>query len=392
MMNLLIVNIGSSSLRLALYCSENGTAPVPIRSTRYDLAIQQATDCLDDFLQQHCPNPPNAVAHRVVHGGNKLTRPCLIDSGVESEIDRLALLAPLHNPAALTMIHACRRRLGKQIPQVAVFDTAFFADLPAVAAHYALPRTLCNKHHIRRFGFHGLAHQAMWENWCRLRPDLDRGGRIITLQLGAGSSIAAIANGQPVDTSMGFSPLEGLVMATRCGDIDPGVILYLERREMLSSEQLGDLLNNRSGLLGLSGTSGDIRELLASSNADASLALSCYCYRLRKYIGAYLTVLQGADAILFGGGVGESIPELRAAVLDNMAWQNIDLNASANNACIGCEAIISKPESEVTVAVTPVNEAEIIARQAVNLLNENKNGKFDTAFVNNALEIDHPEQ
>lgn len=377
MMNLLTVNVGSSSLRLALYRGGNGGTELALLHTvRCDLSTRQAVDCLDDFLHRHGPEPPTAVAHRVVHGGAGFTRPGIIDKRVEADIDRLSSLAPLHNPPALAMIRACRRRLGDATPQIAVFDTSFFAELPAVAAHYALPRDLSEKHGIRRFGFHGLAHQAMWESWWALRPDLDRGGRIITLQLGAGCSIAAIKNGKPVDTSMGFSPLEGLVMATRCGDLDPGLLLYLQQCESLAPQQLGALLNERSGLLGLSGVSGDIGELMHSKKADAQFAVDCYVYRLRKYIGAYLAVLDGADAILFGGGVGENLPELRRAVLAPLRWQGIALDATANAGATGRQAVISEQSSRIAVAVIPVRESNVIARQAVALLKTEMKAKI----------------
>lgn len=200
------------------------------------------------------------------------------------------------------------------MPQVAVFDTAFYAGLPQVAATYALPRSLCAEYGLRRFGFHGLAHDALWRRWRELSGAQQSNSRVISLQLGAGCSITAMRNGKPLDTSMGFSPLEGLVMATRCGDVDPGLIVFLQRAKGLESAALERLLNRESGLLGVSGLSDDMRALLEAHSETARRAVDLYCYRARKYIGAYLMVLEGADAILFGGGVGENAPEVRARI------------------------------------------------------------------------------
>jgi acetate kinase len=286
---------------------------------------------------------------------------------VEAEIERLAPLAPLHNPLALAWIRACREQLGAELPQVAVFDTGFYARLPEVARTYALPYTLMRKLIVRRYGFHGLAHEAMWRRWRALRS-ADK--CVISLQLGAGCSITAVCNGAPVDTSMGFSPLEGLVMATRAGDVDPGLLLYLQRAEGMTPERLEKLLNEESGLLGVSGASSDMRALLTSSDPQARLAVDLYCYRARKYIGAYLATLGGADAILFGGGVGEHAPAVRAKILDSMQWAGIVLDAARNDAAIGTEARISDLNSKVEVWVVPVDEAVILAQAAQAVLGQ----------------------
>jgi acetate kinase len=304
------------------------------------------------------------VAHRVVHGGAHLTSTRRIDAEVEAEIERLAPLAPLHNPVALAWIGVCREVLGTDVSQVAVFDTAFYAKLPEVAATYALPRELGAKHRLRRYGFHGLAHQALWLRWRELRPDLPDGGRVISFQLGAGCSVTAIAHGQPLDTSMGFSPLEGLVMATRSGDVDPGLVTHLQRVERLSASDAERLLNERSGLLGVSGVSGDMRKLVGSDDPRARLALQLYCYRARKYLGAYLMVLGGADAILFGGGVGEHAATVRAGILEGLDWAGIRLDAAANAANTGREGRISDTGSRTEAWVIPVDEARLLAREA----------------------------
>lgn len=311
----------------------------------------------------------DAVAHRVVHGGTKLTAPCVIDAAVEAEIERLAALAPLHNPRALIWLRACRALLGKAVAQVAVFDTGFYAALPEVARSYALPQQLAQNHGLRRYGFHGIAHQAMWRRWRHLRPDIAKGGRVISLQLGAGCSITAIADGAPQDTSMGFSPLEGLVMATRSGDLDPGLLLYLLREGSMTVDELDRLLNKESGLRGMAGES-DMRKLLVSNEPAAQLAVELYCYRARKYVGAYLAVLGGADAIIFGGGVGEHAPEIRERILAGMEWAGIVLDRERNHAAVGAEACISRDDSRVTVWAIAVDESQLLAEEAGILLTQ----------------------
>lgn len=352
----LTVNAGSSSLRLAAFTVDDGLRQTAARHySGNHLSILQLKMFMDSL------SPVVAVAHRVVHGGERLVQPCLIDDEVESEIALLTPLAPLHNPAALKWISACRELLGVQVPQVAVFDTAFYARLPDVARHYALPASLMRRHGLRRYGFHGLAHEAMWRRWRRLRPDVAEGGRVISIQLGAGCSITAINRGNAVDTSMGFTPLEGLVMATRCGDVDPGLLMFLQRKEALTPEQLEHVLNNESGLLGLSGESADMQHLLQSSNPNARLAVDLYCYRARKYIGAYVAVLGGVDAIFFGGGVGEHASVVRRNIVSGLEALGIEIDNVANDAATGTEACISADESNVDVWVIPADEAEILA-------------------------------
>lgn len=360
----LTVNTGSSSVRLAAFAPDGGSLSRRA-SGHFSGERNKPAVLLPAFIRDHGIEAIAAVAHRVVHGGARLTAPCRIDAAVEAEIERLAPLAPLHNPYALEWIRACRALFGAETAQVAVFDTAFYATLPEVAATYAIPRALCTRHGIRRYGFHGLAHQAMWRRWRELRPDLRAGGRVISLQLGAGCSITAIREGQAVDTSMGFSPLEGLVMATRSGDVDPGLLLFLQRAEGLMPERMERLLNEEAGLLGLSGVSGDMRALLDADDAGARLAVDVYCYRARKYIGAYLAALGGADAVLFGGGVGEQAPEVRAQILTGLDGLGIVLDADANRAAIGAERCISQRSSAAGVWVIPVDEAVILAQAAL---------------------------
>ena len=372
-MNLMTVNAGSSSIRLALFAMEAaGPRQLAEHHAEHDgvAAATQLRTALDAWPQEEV----TAVIHRIVHGGARLVQACVLDDEVENEIARLADLAPLHHPQALAWIAACREKLGDGVAQLAVFDTAFFAGLPEVATTYALPRDLCARHGLRRYGFHGLAHQAMWRRWCTLGNQDAEQARVISVQLGAGCSIAAIRHGRPVDTSMGFSPLEGLVMATRCGDVDPGLLTFLQRAEGIGAQQLEQTLNHESGLLGLSGTSGDMRQLLAASDGPARLAVDVYCYRVRKYIGAYLAALSGADAILFGGGVGEHAAAVRHRILAGMQWCGIELDEQANAAMPAREARISVPNNPIEVWVIPVDEAAEMASEAAGLLQATRHG------------------
>jgi acetate kinase len=371
-MTILTVNTGSSSCRLAAFVASEGRVSQEA-SDAFRIAEgheEAAERVLRTFLREHRVGGIAAAAHRVVHGGRRLVKSRLLDAWAEEEIGRLSPLAPLHNPAALAWIRACRRILGPDVPQAAVFDTAFFADLPPVAAEYALPRDLCFRHAVRRFGFHGIAHRAMWERWRDVRPDLDGGGRLITLQLGSGCSITAVADGRPRDTSMGFSPLEGLVMDTRSGDVDPGLLTYLMKAEGWAPEDLEKVLNEESGLKGLSGIGRDMPRLLEASadRAGARLALDIYCYRARKYIGAYMAVLGGTDGITFGGGVGENAPAVRTKILSGMEWCGIDVDERANREAVGRDGRISPEGSAVEVRVVAVDETAVIARETLEVL------------------------
>ena len=359
-MIVLTINTGSSTVRLALFKDDAALQRFTVVNNGHGTAAAQ----LRAFLHEQNVGPVAVVAHRVVHGGNTLVTPCVVDARVEAEIERLAPLAPLHNPVALAWIRAAREVLGPGVTQVAVFDTAFYADLPEAARTYAIPHDLAHKHGLRRYGFHGIAHRALWQRWRQLRPDIREGGRVISAQLGAGCSMTAIERAAPRDTSMGFSPLEGLMMATRGGDMDPGVITYLQRREGLSPEVTERLLYYNCGLQGVAGES-DMRRLLAREDAQARLAVEMYCHRARKYLGAYLAVLGSADAILFGGGVGENAPFVRGKILADMEWAGIALDAQANRAAVATEACISRPQSRTEIWVIPVDEAAILAQEAV---------------------------
>ncbi|HEX5462403.1 MAG TPA: hypothetical protein VFX20_20720 [Steroidobacteraceae bacterium] len=368
-MIVLTVNTGSTSVKLAAFAvagpaGEAGTAPRRVAAQHLTGRDPDPAATLRGFLGQ-LAEPPRAVAHRVVHGGTRFTRPTLIDDGVRDSIAALSELAPLHNPLALRWIDAARTACGGGVTHVAAFDTAFFSALPRVAAEYALPPSLGVELGVRRYGFHGLAHEAMWRRWCELEPRLPGGGKVITLQLGGGCSMAALERGRPRDTSMGFSPLEGLVMATRSGDVDAAIVPYLERRLGVSSERVLEMLNEDSGLAGIAGSTAHAQSLLDQGSENARFAVELYCYRARKYLGAYLAVLGGCDGVAFGGGVGEHVPEVRARILSGLEWAGLTLDRTANQSAEGRESRISTEASRVSVWVIPVDEELLMVRSAL---------------------------
>lgn len=312
-----------------------------------------------------------AVGHRVVHGGNLFVDPTIINDDVIKGIEAVGHLAPLHNEPALNAINAARAMLGSDVLQVAVFDTACHRTLPNRAANYAIPIALVEKHKIRRYGFHGLAHRYMTERYAAITTTPVEQIKLITLQLGNGCSATAIENGRSVDTSMGFTPLEGLVMGTRSGDIDPSLVGFLARQENVDVQEVEKLLNSKSGLLGVSGHSSDMRELLdaeAKGNDRAALAVDIFCYRVRKYIGAYLAVVGGADAIIFGGGIGENSPQVRVRICHAMEWCGLMIDQSRNAKAVGTEERISADSSRIHAYVIPVDEEAVIARDTASCL------------------------
>lgn len=262
-----------------------------------------------------------AVGHRVVHGGIHFIQPTVIDEQVLGGIELVSHFAPLHNRPSLDSIRAARSTLGASVPMVAAFDTDFHRTMPQQAAEYATPHALAEKHNIWRYGFHGIAHRYMMERYSELTSKAIDEVTIITLQLGNGCSATAIKNGRSVDTSMGLTPLEGLVMGTRSGDVDPSLAGFLAEREGVSVDEVEEWLNRRSGMLGLSGHSRDMRELLEAESQGvprAALAVEMFCYRIRKYIGAYMAALEGATAVVFGGGIGENSPVIRTRICEGM--------------------------------------------------------------------------
>jgi acetate kinase len=363
----LTVNTGSTSVKLTAFDvrSPDGIKEISRASLRGAQAV--AREGLTAFMAQ-LPAPPAALAHRVVHGGRRFSAPVRIDSSVLAALRELSELAPLHNPKALEWIEAACDVAGPGVAQVAAFDTAFFSSLPRVAGEYALASRYGVDQDVRRYGFHGLAHEALWRRWSQLHGDLPLGGRVITLQMGGGVSAAAINRGKPLDTSMGFSPLEGLVMATRSGDVDPAIVPYLEKRLGKNSADILELLNRQSGVAGLSGGRTNLGELAADPSAEAQFAVDLYCYRARKYIGAYLTVLGGCDGIVFGGGVGEHVPAVRQRMLAGMNWAGIEIDAAANEAARGQEARIDTLRLPVRVHVIPVEEERALLAAALTVI------------------------
>ena len=306
-----------------------------------------------------------AVGCRVVHGGAALVNPALITPSVLDEMRALKDLAPLHVPTDIAVIESVQRLLPG-IPVIAVFDTAFHHTIPEVARTYALPADLCVRHGLRRYGFHGISHSYVSRQFLKLAKRDARGTRIITCHLGNGSSLCAVRDGQSVDTSMGFTPMEGLMMGTRSGDLDPGVILYLMRTVGMTAADLDELLNRQSGLRGVSALSADVRDLeqeALNGNTRAALALSMFAYRARKYIGAYAAVLEGVQAIVFTGGIGEHSPSMRRGICHGMEFLGVHLDADRNDAATGSVAqLVSTDASAVAIWVIPTDEGREIAQ------------------------------
>lgn len=345
--------------------SRDWTGPVPDCRAALDLVVRLFADADQPLANQNLL----AVGHRVVHGGAEFTDPVIIDQAVLQQIRDLSVLAPLHNPANAAGIERAMA-LFPGTPQVAVFDTAFFRTLPPAAATYAIDVELANAHQIRRYGFHGTSHEYVSGLAAHVlgRPlaDLNQ----IVLHLGNGASASAVRGGRAVDTSMGLTPLEGLVMGTRCGDIDPGVLLYLQRQVGLDIDAVDELLNRRSGVLGMAGVT-DMRDLhrqIAGGDPASELALDVYCHRARQYIGAYLAVLGRLDALVFTAGVGENDPIVRAGIVQGLDGLGIEVDHDRNISADRGPRTISPDASRIAVLVIPTNEELSIARQAAALL------------------------
>lgn len=316
----------------------------------------------------------HAVGHRVVHGGELFKESCLIDDRVLKGIEDCIDLAPLHNPNNVKGIIAARDLLGRDIPQVAVFDTSFHQSLSAEAYLYALPYHLYRRHRIRRYGFHGTSHRYVAFRYRALRGLSREQTNIITFHLGNGCSAAAIKAGKSVDTSMGMTPLEGLVMGTRSGDLDPATVGVIARKEAMSSSEVDTLLNTQSGLLGISGLTNDMRELLAEckehDDRRVKLAIAIFCYRARKYLGAYLAAMGGADAVVFTGGIGENSPDVRARICANMEWAGLRIDENKNTSLVGREGQISTDDSTLHAYAIPTDEELLIARDTVRVIHK----------------------
>jgi acetate kinase len=310
-----------------------------------------------DWLEQAGDAAVDAVAHRIVHGGERVTQPVIATSEVMHALEEASQFAPLHNPPAIAAIKAVSAKI-RAVPVVIVTDTGFHRTLPAHAYNYAIPRELAARHGIRRFGFHGIGHAWMLERCASLMGIREERLNLVTLHLGAGCSGTAIREGRSIDTSMGLTPLEGLMMATRSGDIDPAIFSFLAAREKIAPEQVERILNHESGLLGVSGISDDLREIEAAAAHDphAALSIEMFCYRVRKYIGAYMAVLGRIDAIVFGGGIGEHSEVVRERVCAGLEHLKINLDTDRNRNDNGREACISAADSTVKIYVVPLDE------------------------------------
>jgi acetate kinase len=358
----LVLNSGSSTLKYAVVEPERAGADSRGVVAPSDL------DAILAALSRTDRARLTAVGHRVVHGGPRFTRPTLIDDDVLAAIRELVPLAPLHNPAGIAGIEAARAALP-ELPQVAVFDTAFHHTLPDAAATYAIDRNLAERFAIRRYGFHGTSVRYVAEQTAALLDRPLRELNVIVLHLGNGASATAVAGGISVETSMGFTPLEGLVMGTRGGDIDPGVLLYLQRTLGLGVDELDDMLQHHSGVSGLCGDA-DMRAVIARRNegdSSAQLAFDTYCHRIRSYVGAYHAALRRLDAITFTAGVGENSAPVRASSLADLDGWGIAVDPDRNEGAEGAR-VISPPGTRVTVCVVPTDEELAIARDVVALL------------------------
>lgn len=312
----------------------------------------------------------DAVGHRVVHGGERFNTSVLITDEVVKMIEECIELAPLHNPPNLKGVYAIQELLP-ETPQVAVFDTAFHQTMPDYAYMYGLPYSLYEKYGIRRYGFHGTSHRYVSRRACEFLNVPYEEQRIITAHIGNGGSVTAIKNGKSIDTSMGMTPVEGLIMGTRSGDVDPGVISYIMEKEHMRPGGISTLLNKFSGVLGISGASSDMREIedeIKKGNPRAILALATYDYRIKKYIGSYAAVLGGIDILVFTGGVGENQASTRSVVCKDMEYMGIELDEELNASVRGKEVVISKPTSKVTVVIIPTDEELTIAKDTMGIL------------------------
>jgi acetate kinase len=406
-MRILVFNCGSSSLKFELIEIKDGQEDESSKNTRLVARgsveeigrhsrirmsdenghkLEQAEAIADheaaairalDWLRQLGRITLDAVAHRIVHGGQHVTKPSVATDTIISMLEEASQFAPLHNPPAISVIRAIGEKMPG-IPMVIFTDTAFHRSLPPSARGYAIPYSLAERYGLRRYGFHGVGHEWMRDRCASMRGTTPEKLNLITLQLGAGCSATAIRQGQSVDTSMGLTPLEGLMMGTRSGDLDPAIVSFLANRESLSPDQVEQILNHESGLLGVSGLSPDMREIEAAAkqNQRAALAIEMFCYRVRKYIGAYMAVLGHTDAIVFGGGIGENSDLVRGSTCSGLEPLGIILDPERNRGTRGREACISAKHSPVAVYVVPLNEELYIARATALLLSEQATQKI----------------
>ena len=397
-MKILVLNCGSSSIKYALYDMDTKTVMTSGGAERVGLdgafvkvklANGEKRKVMHDipehtegvkFIFSLLVDPEigvikdlkeiDAVGHRTVHGGEKFNKSVRLTEEVLKVYEECNDLAPLHNPANLKGIRAVQE-LMPEMPQVGVFDTAFHQTMPKEAFMYALPYELYEKYGIRRYGFHGTSHRYVSQRVCEFLGVKAEGKKIITCHIGNGASIAAVKDGKCVDTSMGLTPLEGLIMGTRSGDVDGGALTFIEKKLGLDADGLSDLLNKKSGMLGITGVSSDMREIekaFEEGNERAKLAFDMYFYRIRKYIGAYAAAMDGCDIIVFTAGVGENQPSLREEVCKKLTYLGVEIDVEKNKNLRGKEAIISTPESKVAVCVIPTDEELMIASDTMALL------------------------
>src|SRR5262249_22262172 len=396
-MNVLVLNAGSSSLKFQVISTDpdriardaderltrgeveriGGEAIVTIQNhagerQKKTAQLPDITAAIRHVLAASSQEDIHAVGHRIVHGGERFTESVLITPEVLRGIEDCIDLAPLHNPTNLKGIAAATEVFGRQTPQVAVFDTAFHSTLPEHAYLYAIPYHLYRRHGIRRYGFHGTSHRYVAHRYRKLRQLTREQTNVITLHLGNGCSAAAIRGGCAVDTSMGMTPLEGLVMGTRSGDLDPAILNVISTKEGLSIAQVEALLNTQSGLLGLSGLTNDMRvlqeELALHDDHRIRVAIDVFCYRVRKYVGAFLFGMGGADAIIFTGGIGENSPAIREQICSGLEWAGFRLDRDRNQALSGAEGAIAADGSSLLGYVIPTDEELLIARDTVRVI------------------------
>ena len=397
-MKILVLNCGSSSIKYALYDMDSKTVMTSGGAERVGLDgafvkvklangdkrqimhdIPEHTEGVK-FIFSLLTDPEigviqdlkeiDAVGHRMVHGGEKFNKSVVLNDEVLKVFEECNDLAPLHNPANLKGVKAVQE-LMPGLPQVGVFDTAFHQTMPDYAYMYAVPYELYEKYGVRRYGFHGTSHRYVSQRVCDFLGVKAEDKKVITCHIGNGGSVAAVDGGKCVDTTMGLTPLEGVMMGTRSGDIDGGAVAFIQKKLGLDADGISDLLNKKSGVLGISGISSDMREIDAaaeSGDPKAVLALAMYNYRIKKYVGAYAAAMGGVDIVVFTAGVGENQSSMRAEVCRNMEWMGIKLDEEKNKTVRGVEAVISTPDSKVTVVVIPTDEELMIASDTMALL------------------------
>ena len=392
---ILVINCGTSSVKLSVF-SANANRPLVRLWEGHLKGIFSSTASLETGIEKKkttslapCNSYRDAIlfileylkadnfslscicatGHRVVHGGKQFTKSTLIADSVLKELQAISSLAPLHNPPSLEGIAAAKELFSDKIPQIAVFDTAFHAHFAPYVALYPIPLQLAEQHQIKRYGFHGISHKYLWAKYAEAHPEKKKTGKVITLHLGSGCSLAAIRGGSSVDTTMGFTPLDGLMMSTRSGAIDPAIVAFLAEKEKKSASEIIDILNHQSGLLGICGKTGNMQSLISLVGSDerAKLAIDMFLHNLLKAAGAFITILGGIDAFIFSGGIGENSPLIRSRFLEALSWLDIFLDAPKNEQCIclnfGDMRMISTEASAIKTFVVATDENKAIAEE-----------------------------